>query len=276
MAVALPALEEAVRKVKQINVNDFYELKGVGMPGQSIVKVFKTVLYFFPGKGKPKKPAKTDEKKMASDPEGWFELARKELLNNPNNFLKELIGYDKDNIPDAMVDRVKPMLELEALSEAKVKNASGALVTVRLWIMAMVTYHEVLKVVNPKRAIAAEMTAKLEVVMKNLNEKRAQVKAIDEKLAKLQAEQDALEAKSKALNDEIEECGKKLIRAEKMIGGLAGEKDRWTSIVADLTIQATLVVGDSLIAAGAISYVGSFTAKYREELEEIWRTNLVE
>lgn len=213
---------------------------------------------------------------MASDPEGWFELAKKELLNNPNNFLKELIGYDKDNIPDSMVDRVKPMMELEALSEAKVKNASGALVTVRLWIMAMVTYHEVLKVVNPKRAIAAEMTAKLEVVMKNLNEKMAQVKAIDEKLAKLQAEQDALEAKSKALNDEIDECGKKLIRAEKMIGGLAGEKDRWTSIVADLTIQATLVVGDSLIAAGAISYVGSFTAKYREELEEIWRTNLVE
>jgi dynein heavy chain len=213
---------------------------------------------------------------MASDPEGWFELAKKELLNNPNNFLKELIGYDKDNIPDSMVDRVKPMMELEALSEAKVRSASGALVTVRLWIMAMVTYHEVLKVVNPKRAIAAEMTAKLEVVMKNLNEKMAQVKAIDEKLAKLQAEQDALEAKSKALNDEIEECGKKLIRAEKMIGGLAGEKDRWTSIVADLTIQATLVVGDSLIAAGAISYVGSFTAKYREELEEIWRTNLVE
>jgi hypothetical protein len=47
---------------------------------------------------------------MASDPEGWFELAKKELLNNPNNFLKELIGYDKDNIPDAMVDKVKPMM----------------------------------------------------------------------------------------------------------------------------------------------------------------------
>jgi dynein heavy chain, axonemal len=78
------------------------------------------------------------------------------------------------------------------------------------------------------------------------------------------------------LNDEIEECGKKLVRAEKMIGGLAGEKDRWTQIVADLTIQATLVVGDSLIAAGAISYSGAFTSKYREDLEEIWRNNLVE
>jgi len=147
-----------------------------------------------------------------------------------------LLEYDKDHIADELIGRVKPMMEIEALSEAKVKNASGALVAVRLWVMAMITYHEVLKIVNPKRIIVAEMTAKLEIVMKNLNEKRAKVKAIDEKLAKLKAEQNALEAKSKALNDEIEDCGKKLVRAEKMINGLAGEKARWTSTVADLTI----------------------------------------
>jgi dynein heavy chain len=85
-----------------------------------------------------------------------------------------------------------------------------------------------------------------------------------------------LEAKSKALNDEIDDCGKKLIRAEKMIGGLAGEKDRWTQIVGELSVQLTFVVGDSLVAAGAISYSGSFTSKYREDLEEIWRNNLTE
>jgi dynein heavy chain len=125
----------------------------------------------FPNKGKPKKP--TDDKKKACDPDGYFELAKKELLNNPNAFLKELINYDKDHIPDAMILKVKPMMDLEAMSEAKVKSASGALVTVRLWIMAMITYHEVLKIVNPKREIAATMTAKLAIVMANLNEKRA-------------------------------------------------------------------------------------------------------
>ena len=31
------------------------------------------------------------------------------------------------------------------------------------------------------------------------------------------------------------------------------------------------MVGDSLIASGAISYNGSFTSLYREELEDIWR-----
>lgn len=56
-----------------------------------------------------------------------------------------------------------------------------------------------------------------------------------------------------------------------MIGGLAGEKTRWTKTVHDLGIQQTFIVGDCLVAAGAISYVGSFTAIYREELEKIWR-----
>jgi dynein heavy chain len=124
----------------------------------------------------------------------------------------------------------------------------------------MLTYHEVLKIVNPKRAIVAEMSAKLGIVMSALGEKQAKVKEIDEKLAKLTAEQNALEAKSKALNDEMEDCAKKLVRAEKMISGLAGEKERWTGIVAELSVQAELVIGDSLVASGAISYSGSFTS----------------
>ena len=38
LAVALPALDNAVRKVKEINVNDFYELKAVTSPGVTIVQ----------------------------------------------------------------------------------------------------------------------------------------------------------------------------------------------------------------------------------------------
>jgi dynein heavy chain, axonemal len=97
-----------------------------------------------------------------------------------------MINYDKDNIPDALVAKIKPMMEKEELSEAKVKSASGALVAVRIWILAMITYHEVLKIVGPKKAIAAEMGAKLAIVQKDLGEKQAQVREINAKLDKLQ------------------------------------------------------------------------------------------
>jgi hypothetical protein len=43
--VALPALENAVKKVKEINVNDFYELKAVTTPSPTIVQCFMIVCF---------------------------------------------------------------------------------------------------------------------------------------------------------------------------------------------------------------------------------------
>jgi len=86
---------------------------------------------------------------------------------------------------------------------------------------------------------------------------------------------DDLIRQEKALLFEIEDCGKKLIRAEKMISGLEGEKVRWTDTVKTLGEKQTLLVGDCLIAAGMVSYAGPFTAQYRLELEEQWRENIL-
>lgn len=51
-----------------------------------------------------------------------------------------------------------------------------------MWIGAQIEYHDVLKVVNPKRAIAKEMSDKLNIVQKNLNEKRAILKEVNDKI----------------------------------------------------------------------------------------------
>lgn len=50
------------------------------------------------------------------------------------------------------------------MAEAKVASASKALVAVRIWITAMIKYHEVLKVVNPMREIAKVKGAELAAV----------------------------------------------------------------------------------------------------------------
>jgi dynein heavy chain len=107
-----------------------------------------------------------------------------------------MINYEKETIPVSIVEKVRPMMDLEVMSEAKIKNASSALVAVRIWIKAMITYHDVLKIVNPKRKIVAEKTTLLEKVMTELNAKIAEVNAIDEKLNKLNDEKTALESKA--------------------------------------------------------------------------------
>jgi dynein heavy chain len=123
LAVALPALENAVKKVKEINVNDFYELKAVNTPGPSIVACFQ-VACFLILKMRNRRNRLIQEK-IPYDPDGWFELSKQKLLSEPKA-LQDMINYDKDNIADALIAKIKPMMEKrKELSEKKVQSASG-------------------------------------------------------------------------------------------------------------------------------------------------------
>jgi dynein heavy chain len=69
-------------------------------------------------------------------------------------------------------------------------------------------------------------------------------------LDKLQNMEDELKAasdKKNRLEAEVELCSKKLERAEQLIGGLGGEKTRWTSVAEQLALQYTNLTGDILV-----------------------------
>ena len=52
--------------------------------------------------------------------------------------------------------------------------------------------------------------------------------------------------------------------------GLADEAKRWRETVAVLEVDLVNLVGNVLLAAGYISYVGPFTAGYRARLLARW------
>ena len=52
-------------------------------------------------------------------------------------------------------------------------------------------------------------------------------------------------------------------RAEKLIGGLGGEKTRWSQAAKDLGIQYNNLTGDVLVSSGIVAYLGAFTSAFR-------------
>lgn len=78
----------------------------------------------------------------------------------------------------------------------------------------------------PKKAKQAEAQATLAAAMATLSEKRAQLKEVMDRLADLQRiSEEKTEEKAK-LEAQRDLCQQKLERAEKLIGGLGGEKTR--------------------------------------------------
>ena len=55
-----------------------------------------------------------------------------------------------------------------------------------------------------------------------------------------------------------------------MVVGLADEARRWTQTVKVLEVDLINLIGNIILAAGFISYVGTFTMKYREILLKEW------
>ena len=72
-----------------------------------------------------------------------------------------------------------------------------------------------------------------------------------------------MQQKKKDLEDNIDLCSKKLDRAEKLIGGLGGEKDRWTENASVLSGRYINITGDVLLSSAIVAYLGAFTVDFR-------------
>jgi len=112
------------------------------------------------------------------------------------------------------------------------------------------------------------------VQIEKLNEKRAELAGV---LGKLQTLQDELTKKTNEkteLEDNIELCSQKLTRAEQLINGLSGEKSRWSQTALDLQSTLDNAIGDVLLSAGVVAYLGAFTVDFRNVRIYILYSNL--
>jgi dynein heavy chain len=194
----------------------------------------------------------------------------KKLLGDMK-FLQSLKDYDKDNIPTKTIKKIRDdfVSDPNFKPEIVVKSSKAAQ-GLCSWVCAMEIYERVAKVVGPKKAKLAEAMAELAVQTALLQEKQAELKVVLDKLQALNDELAAMVAKKNELAANIDLCGKKLIRAEELIGGLGGEKTRWSQTAKDLGVLYTKVTGDILLSAGLVAYLGAFTLAFRNQCLEEW------
>lgn len=194
----------------------------------------------------------------------------KNLLNDMK-FLESLKAYDKDNIkPEIMKAIRSKYIDNPEFDPEKVKNASSAAEGLCRWVRALECYDRVAKVVAPKKIDLANAESALEETMKSLNEKRAVLKEVEDRMAKLELTFKEMVAKKEQLENQVDSVSKQLERAEKLIGSLGDEKERWTQTAADLDVKFNNLTGDVLVSSGIVAYLGAFTKAFRDECIDEW------
>ena len=189
-------------------------------------------------------------------------------------FLDSLRAFDKDNVPQHIMEKIRiKYINMELFDPNNVKKVSTACEGLCRWVHAIEVYDRVIKIVSPKKAKLAEAETELARQMDKLNEKRAQLQQVTDKLQALNDEFAAMTKKKKDLEDNIELCSQKLDRAEKLILGLGGERDRWSEMAVNLGSKLTNITGDVLMASGMVAYLGAFDVVYRKAIIHEWQVS---
>merc|ERR1712159_630004 len=109
-----------------------------------------------------------------------WDTAKKVLSDT--KFLDRLKGFDKDNIPAAVLKKLEKFVVKPEYQPEVVGNQSRAAKSLCMWTHAMDTYSKVAKEVGPKRAKLDEMNRELQEANDTLATKQASLQAILDKV----------------------------------------------------------------------------------------------
>nr|CAH7749860.1 unnamed protein product [Callosobruchus chinensis] len=261
---ALPALNEALAALDTLKPSDIVLVKSMKNPPDTVKLVMAAVCII---KGiKPDRVPDPSTGRMTLDYWG----PSKKLLGDIN-FLQALKDFDKDNIKIEYMQKLrKEYIPHKNFKPNIVAKASSAAEGLCKWIIAMDMYDKVNRVVAPKKAALQKAESELAETEKLLNEKRAIVAKLEAQLAELNEKLAEAVRKQTDLQDAVDLCNNKLIRAQKLIGGLGGEKSRWTAAAEALQVQYDGLAGDILLSCGIISYLSPFNSFYRQTITADW------
>jgi dynein heavy chain len=264
LAAALPAYESAVEALSKLSKGDVGEVRGMKTPPAGVVLTAQAMCIMF--EVKPVKVAAPDGKGKVDD---FWEAAKKELLADPR-LLEKMVNFDKDNIPESVIAKVKPLYDDQAFDPDIIKKASLAAMGICKWVRAMVVYDKVAKEVGPKKAKLAKAEAEVAEAEATVAAKQQELAEVLAMVADLEAQLNEANEKAKELQRNQKDCAAKLARAEKLIDGLGGEQASWSQKSSKLQKDYTNLTGDILIASGIIAYLGIFTGSYRQEACTKW------
>jgi len=271
LAKAQPFVDEAETAIRSIKPADIGEVKKFANPAIIIQMVFDGILLLFK---LPLNAPKYAKLVVAKQDVNFIEPSFRPhgvTLMNKADFLGQVVDFGqngKDLINEETIEFMSCYIDLEGFTSAVAKNASKAAEGLCTWVRAMKFYHEASKIVKPKLEALSIAEANLEAANKALAAAEQRLAACQARLDELQAMFDTQMAEKRRIEDGAMALQRKMTMASQLIGGLAGERVRWTEDSNNFSDLKRRLVGDCAAACAFVCYTGPFNQEFRRYLVE--------
>ncbi|KAL8598268.1 hypothetical protein ACOMHN_035218 [Nucella lapillus] len=249
LASALPALQQAIMSLETLDKASISELRVYKQPPPLVETVMSAVCVLF-----QRKPDWNTAKMMLGDA----------------GFLRRLLQFDKNAVPDKVFTKLKKYSKHPDFKEDVVGKVSLACRSLCMWVLAMEHYNEVYKAVKPKQQRVEEAKEALKLAQDSLAKKQSSLRKIQKHLDLIQRQYQDSVNQREALKQRQITTTLRLQRASVLIEALGDEKVRWLESVGMLDTKLQGLVGDTLVGAASVAYLGALTTSYRHQLVAQW------
>ncbi|KAH9514993.1 Dynein heavy chain 10, axonemal [Bulinus truncatus] len=252
---ALPALEAARLALDDLDKTDITEVRSFAKPPPAVQTVCECIAVL---KG-VKEISWKSAKGMMSDP----------------SFLRQLKELDVDNITTRQTQTVKARLQDINVTVQQMSLISKAGAGLLKFVIAVMGYCAVFREIKPKRDKVATLEKNFYELKRGLDKINKQVAKLEDLIENLNLKYEMAMLERQRLEEETRVMERRLIAADKLINGLSSENVRWLKDLDELKRKRKRLLGDCIVGAAFLSYVGAFSYEYRHEMMTlVWVSDL--
>lgn len=238
----LPRLEEATSALDSLNKYDIGEIRSYANPPTMVMTVLSAVCV------------------VLNEKPDWS--TAKLLLGDPG-FLKRLISYDHENMNDKIFMSLKIYCKNPDFNPLAIGKISIACKSMCSWVLALVNYVTVNRLVQPKRIKCEDAKKALFAAKQNLLIKHVSLQKVENQFYALEHRYKDNVEQLRDLELSKDLTVKRLKTAALLIDSLSFEKDRWKKTLDELEEESAYNLSETIIAASSCSFLGPFTPDYR-------------
>ncbi|ODV86297.1 hypothetical protein CANARDRAFT_211710 [[Candida] arabinofermentans NRRL YB-2248] len=256
LAEVEPLILEAQRGVKDIKKQHLTEMRSMQNPPEAVKMTLESVCIL-----------------LGYNVKSWRDV---QMIIRRDDFIANIVSYDSEihltkEIADFMEEEYlsRPNYNYEAVNRAS--KACGPLV---LWAQAQLRYAAIVERIDPLRQ-------EVEMLQNELINTKSKLIAIDGMITDLQDNIESYKLnysesirEKMLIKSEMADVEAKVTRSTHLLESLKGERLRWGDSVGAFKKQRENLVGDTILSAAFMTYVGPFDQMIRSELEKTWKSRL--
>ncbi|CAK4126621.1 unnamed protein product [Aphanomyces euteiches] len=253
LSQAEPALLEAQSSVNSIRKSQLDEIRALARPPNAVRLTLEAVAIM-----------------LGENSLDWADLRK---FIRKDDFIASVVNFDSEKLTAKQRATIQKdyISKTDEFDYEKVNRASKACGPLYKWVVSQLNYTEILHKIQPLRNEVKALEEQSSGLRQEYTTANETIQLLEQRIQNYKLEYAALISEAQLISSDMAMVNKKVERSVSLLQNLLVERERWETGSKEFESQMETLVGDTLLSAGFLTYLGFLDHQQRKLLVEDWR-----